>query len=327
MPGNHNPHDTFFRAVFGCSEHAIAHFRAFLPPSVQSTLDLSTADLCPGSFVDEALRDRHTDLLYRVRAAEAEVLVYLLFEHQSTCDPLMPYRLMVYIVRIWEAWRSDHPDATEVPAVLPLVLYHGQAAWTAPPDLLGVLALPPDARSALGRHLPRLEYLLLDLSRFRDEELRRGALGGLALLLLKHIRDDDLVDRLPAWADLFARVWRSPGGLRVIEWVIRYIMDANPVATFPLIDAKLGSALGQEGHEMTMSAYQKLRQESHAEGRVEGRAEKARSILLRQLQLKFGALSADVVERVGAAEEPELDRWSDRVLTATTLDEVFETSR
>ena len=44
---------------------------------------------------------RHTDLLFSVAwRGGGEALVYLLFEHQSTSDGLMAFRILRYLVRI-----------------------------------------------------------------------------------------------------------------------------------------------------------------------------------------------------------------------------------
>lgn len=45
--------------------------------------------------------------------------------------------------------------------------------------------------------------------------------------------------------------------------------------------------------------------------------------LLRQLQSKFRNVSDDVKARVSQASATELTRWTKRILTATTIDEVF----
>ena len=56
-----------------------------------------------------------------------------------------------------------------------------------------------------------------------------------------------------------------------------------------------------------------------AEGRRQGETE----VLLRQLRLRFGALPEDVAARLNAADSETLLRWSERVLSAATLDAVF----
>jgi len=87
-------HDQFFKAVFGEPEHAIAYFQSYLPAEIVAAVDLKTATLCPGSFVDEQLSERHTDLLYQLQLAGQEALLYVLFEHQRSCDKAMMFRLL-----------------------------------------------------------------------------------------------------------------------------------------------------------------------------------------------------------------------------------------
>ena len=58
-------------------------------------------------------------------------------------------------------------------------------------------------------------------------------------------------------------------------------------------------------------------------GRQEGRREGEAEILLRQLCIRFGTLPTDAVARVQAADPETLLRWSERVLSAATVAEVF----
>ncbi len=66
-----------------------------------------------------------------------------------------------------------------------------------------------------------------------------------------------------------------------------------------------------------------LAEQLEARGRAEGKAEGERLVLVRQLMLKFGELSDADRERLANASEEQLLGWSERVLTATSLDELF----
>jgi hypothetical protein len=120
-----------------------------------------------GSFVDDALRERHSDLLFPVERNGTPALLYVVAEHKSADDRFTALQLAGYVVRIVERWRAEHRDAEHVPPVLPFVVYHGQRPWRAPRsprDLVDLSHLPPAAaRSLAARHL-HLEYSLLDLS-------------------------------------------------------------------------------------------------------------------------------------------------------------------
>jgi hypothetical protein len=64
---------------------------------------------------------------------------------------------------------------------------------------------------------------------------------------------------------------------------------------------------------------QRIRAAGRAEGRREGEAE----MLLRLLRVRFGPLPAEVTTRVTTADPETLLRWSERVLSAPTLEAVF----
>jgi hypothetical protein len=60
-----------------------------------------------------------------------------------------------------------------------------------------------------------------------------------------------------------------------------------------------------------------------AKGLAEGRVEGARSVLLKQLALKFTTIGPKLEERIARASEADLEQWSERILSASSLDELF----
>ena len=80
--------DGFFKAVFSQPEHATAFFKSHLPPALAAKMDWNSLGVLPGSFVKTSLQQVHSDLLFSVRVGERETLLYLLFEHQSSPDPI-----------------------------------------------------------------------------------------------------------------------------------------------------------------------------------------------------------------------------------------------
>ena len=320
------PHDAFFKAVFGQTDHAVACFEAYLPPPLLRHVDFTTVRLAPGSFVDERLRQRHTDLLYEVRMHGEPALLYLLFEHQRTVDPLMAFRVLAYTVRIWDRWIEESPEAgaRRLPPVVALVLYHGAGPWTAPVRVGDLVDAGESLRADLGPHIPELEPLLLDLSSLTDTELRGTALCRLALLLFKHIDDPDLPAQLQRWSKVFLEAVTG-SGLRALELVIRYVLEAGRDVEPSRLADSLPEGLSR-AKEIVMSTAERLREEGRKEGRDEGRDEGlrlSRRMLGRMLELKFGPLGTDSRERVESADQARIDLWSERVLTATSMDEVL----
>ena len=69
-----------------------------------------------------------------------------------------------------------------------------------------------------------------------------------------------------------------------------------------------------------MTLAQQFRQEGHQEGQLLGE----RLLLERQLTRKFGRLDEQIQEKLTLASQQELERWSEQVLDADTLDQVFD---
>ena len=76
------PHDRLAKAVFSETRQASAFFEAFLPADISAQIDFDSLELVSGSFVDEELTERLTDLLFTARIGRDDLLIYLL--HRST---------------------------------------------------------------------------------------------------------------------------------------------------------------------------------------------------------------------------------------------------
>jgi hypothetical protein len=312
------PHDALFKAVFSSPEHARGALRPVMPAAMAEALNWSTLTPQPSSFVDPALKSLHTDLLYMAAwRGGAEAPVYLLFEHQSSSDRWMPLRLLRYMVRIWEHWLKDHQDATVLPAVVPIVLYHGDERWSAARAFDALLDVPEAVRPALAEYLVRFAYVLDDLSKVPDERLRaRDPMTALVDLCLKHAgRGALFVEILSGSGDLVREAYRGPhGGGEVFRFVWRYIFVVADTQYHQALTALLVREIGPEAQEMIMTIAEHFIQQ--------GREQGERGMLLRQLRKRFGAqVNADTERRVAAASPEQIALWADRVLSAATLAE------
>ncbi len=322
-------HDALFKAVFSDPHHAAGALRSALPALIVARIDWSTLALEPGSFVDETLHDRHADLLFSANLAGRRALLYLLYEHQSAPHPLMPFRLLVYVVRILEGWLKESPTAARLPAVLPVVLHHGDGGWTAARALEDLYDLDEDTLAAAGEHLVRLRFVLDDLDAQSDDALRAramSALGRLCFYCFRHARNPaELVRGLTTWADLVREVCAAPNGAAALATVWRYILlihDEKP----EVILQQLGAVTPDQGRqEAMMTAGEVLIERGRIQGQLQGQLQGQRRTLLKLLTVRFGALPEAVVARLNQADGDQLDTWVERGAAAATLDEVFAT--
>ena len=164
-----------YKRLFSHPQAAAELIRGFLRPDWVERLDLSTLEGVGNDFISDDLRERQSDVIWRMRWRERrEAWLYLLLEFQSTSYPFMAVRMLTYAgLLLEEILRKEQlkPDAG-IPVVLPIVLYNGKRPWRAPLDLASLFVEIPES---LRRHLPRLRYLVLDEGRL---DLERPELAG-----------------------------------------------------------------------------------------------------------------------------------------------------
>jgi len=326
------PHDAIFKGLLGKPEHARSVLRELVPAAVAEAIDWLSLTSVPGNFVDLELGQQYTDLLFSACWLDgSELLAYFLFEHQSAPpkkrDGPMAYRLLRYQVRIWEQWLGQNPEARTLPMIIPVVMYHGQAPWSDPRLFGDVLAVPPAVRSAVEPYLVQFRYLLNDLSAISDDELRARAMTAVAKLVclcLKHARTSpDFLAILSRWMDVVREVARAPNGLAALAQVLCYILQVSEHVERTELHALLARELGPQAEEAIVTAGQRLIEEGRQLGREESR-QTLQALLLQQLRQRFGNQVDSATERrVTEAPIAQLENWFRRVLSASTLGELF----
>jgi hypothetical protein len=331
------PHDALFKRTFSEPEHAAAELRAVLPVELVSRIDFSTLTLCPGSYIDETLAGSQSDLLFSARLSGKPALLYVLFEHQSSPDKLLPLRLLRYVVRILQRHVDEAKnagDALPLPVVVPVVLHHGAAGWSVATRLEDLFDRQTVEEAGLAEFIPRLSFVLDDLSHLTDDALERRMLGLVARLTLWLLRDARSPARLaksgPRWAGPMASLLGAPNGWEAFATLFRYVSVVADDAAAILLSNAIEAA-EPEAKEPIMTLAEKWKAEGKAEGEAKGKAEgeakgkaegKAET-LRKQLTLKFGKPTEAAAHRIANGSEADLDRWLERVLTADSLDAVI----
>lgn len=328
-------HYILFRETFSDEAQSAAQLRAILPRDVVAQLDWSSLHLESGSFVSLGDDPRHCDLLFSVARVDGggQVLVFVLFEHQSSNDRLIALRVLGYMVRIWDTWvrKADTPTLP-LPPILPVVLSHDERGWRSATRFRDLFSLDAETWRALGPFVPDYRLTVDDLARATDEDLAARGLPATATLTLWALRDGRsghrVLEHAVVWAPLFEALARDPGAQAVVDRLMRYLGVAGGKRSVSL--EALAKKLIEHGpttQQVIMNSVEKLiekgRKQGMEMGRQEGRQEGQREALLRQLRLKFGDLRDEHLARVASAHESELEQYLERILTADSLAAVF----
>lgn len=310
------PHDRLFRAIFRKPRHAAELFRAVLPSDLVPHLDFDKLEERQSGGVDHALEERRADLVFELSCIGSTIPVFIACEAQSAPHPRMSYRMLRYIIDIWERETTERDGVRSFPVVIPLVVHHGPGGWGGAPRHLHELHdVPAEIEAAVQKWLPRADFVLVDLADLSDEvlleKLELSAVPRLVLYCLKHGRQaGDPAEMLHTVADLMSQVPETPCNRDSLVAVWLYIVE---VVDMPpeRIQRTLADKLVPQAAEALSTAAEQLRNEGVIK------------MLAKQLRHRFGELSMDAEQRILSADSEQLDRWSMRVLDASTLGDVF----
>ncbi len=302
-------------------EHYFQEFIAFFFPDAYRSVDWSKEHI----FLDQELRavvqdaelgTRFVDKLVRVtELSGSESWIYIHVEVQGTRQTEFSKRMFVYNYRIF--------DRYEKPVASLAVLADQHKHWKQTSygyNVLGcrlTLDFPVAKLTDYDEKLDELlasenafglitaAHILTRKTRKKHQERYEAKLLLIKILYQRHWDKQRVINlltvvdwlmTLPAWLD--TKVWQE----------IETIEEHKNMKYITSIE-RIGIAKG--------------RVEGRIEGRVEGRVEGESKLLKRQLERRFGALPAWAIELLSNANEPSLEAWGVAILTAQTLEAVF----
>ncbi len=296
-----------------------------------------------GTFVARDYRHIESDLVltapYRPEGVARRLWLYLLLEHQSEPDALMPLRLLEYVVQIFKMqqreWLKQHRSVAGLrfQPVLPLVLYTGTERWDSLGELVDLIELGERFRAIT----PTVKPLFVNLPGIAPGRLESQ--GGWFGQVLRALRGRKLP--MADFGQLLEQVTAKLEDMPAVERMRRqellsYLhalvyhereMPERPALLDRIEAAARTDQLRRELTAMRQSGADFLRAEGRKEG--ERRGEKKgeirarREALLEWLQARFEELPPAIVGKVNATRDIEqLKTWSQRAATAETLDDV-----
>ncbi|MDA8140414.1 MAG: Rpn family recombination-promoting nuclease/putative transposase, partial [Desulfobacteraceae bacterium] len=262
-----NPHDKLFRETWSDLATAKSFLQHYLPPPVLSLTALDTLEICKDTFVEKDLSEFFFDLLYKVELSGAEGFIYILFEHKSYKDRLTPLQLLEYMLKIWRLCLKQD-NLQRLPIIIPLVLYHGPSSRTQINTRFSSLLDGPI--DALAAYVPDFSYVLYDLTRFSDEQIKGTVMARVAMLLFKHIFDPHARDKLPTILSLLLQLMEKQTVPQYFETVFRYIISNIDDISVDDLTQIVKESLSEKQGDVVMTLAEKLRKEGYDKGVQQG---------------------------------------------------------
>lgn len=297
-------HDNSYKRMFAHADLVRDLLQGFVHEDWVEDIDPDTFERVTGNYIGPANEPRESDMVWRVRLRkDGWLYVYVLLEFQSTVDPTMALRMMVYLgLLLQDLLRQGvRTPSGKLPPVFPVVSYNGHPAWTA---ALDVADLVDPAGGGLEAYRPRLRYFLLDEAHLGKEDLAgRNVMS--AVIRLEQGRGPDemreVVAALAAWLD---RPEKADLRRAIAHWIRHVLLPVRlPGVRIPEVEdlMEVRNMLEERIVDWTRDWKQSGMEEGRVVGRAEGRAEerqKFRAVVERLLEQRFGPLPAIARDRL-----------------------------
>jgi len=310
-------HDDGYKLLFSHPRMVEDLLLGFVQEDWVERLDFSTLERVSGNYVSDDLRERESDMVWRVGWGEGHWLyIYLLLEFQSTVDPYMGVRVMTYKGMLFQdiiRQKLILPSG-KLPPIFAAILYNGQGRWNAAKDVAELIERVP----GLEEHHPHLGYCLLDVRQMTTPHLESSRNLVAALFRLERSRGVAEVQQvLVALGEWLREPEHAELQRAFAVWLARVLLPARmPGVTVPevgnlqevrsmLAEIDWSREWKQQGYEEGLAQG---REQGLEQGVEQGRCQNLallRQTLLRRLGMRFGPLPESVREHLDAIDSME----------------------
>ncbi|OJW50303.1 MAG: hypothetical protein BGO67_00015 [Alphaproteobacteria bacterium 41-28] len=240
-------------------------FENYLPNDISKAIDFSSLEAQKDSFIDDKLKLQVADLLYSVKFHGEPGYLYLLLEHASTPDKLLPYRMLKYTIEIMDQHLKKTKES-KLPFIYPLILYTGEKSFNYSTDLFDLFGKEREfARSVFLK-----PYHLVDLTKVPDETLREFYWFGAAALITKHIYDPDILPIFKTVLELLRRIEKE-GDFDYIYLTLSYVVEAGEVKDRTKFEETIQSTLSETNEEKKIMTLAEIwMKEGYEKGKEKG---------------------------------------------------------
>lgn len=168
-------HDKGYKRILSKKRNFLNLLKNFVKESWINQITEDDLEIIDKEFIPKDFQERESDLIYKVKLKEREVIFYFMIEMQSTVDFTIPFRLLIYITELYKRLFLDTPEIErerkgfQLPAIIPCILYNGGSEWTAVKNFKEYLK----GYDLFAPYIIDFEYILININQYSDDELMR----------------------------------------------------------------------------------------------------------------------------------------------------------
>jgi predicted transposase YdaD len=308
---------------------------------IADRIDYKHIERVERTFIESDFRKREADMLFKANFRDdevdaiKEVIIYVLIEHQSSVDPIMPFRILYYVTQIWESQRREW-ESQKIPQkdwrfrpILPVVFYTGKENWNQSLEIESLIDLP----SSLESFVPQMKMLFFNLKATSEEQVIESnhPFGWILQIMQKEdanfgefskslqiaIRNLDLMSQEDRenWAKLV---------FFIVEFIRHRRNKEEQPQLFDIVEASFTNTLRQEEvKSMMKTGAQALLEEGREEGLELGIIRTKQQDLIRLLTIRFESIPQSLKKKIKSIKQVDrLNELFDHAIKAHELSEI-----
>ncbi|WP_353571174.1 Rpn family recombination-promoting nuclease/putative transposase [Candidatus Albibeggiatoa sp. nov. BB20] len=165
-----NIHDCGYKKLFSNKAIFQELLETFVHLDWVQDLDFEHCEKLDKSFVSAHYKEAESDIIYKIHFKQPNRLpayILILVEFQSTIQRFMAVRVLNYITNFYMDYIAAHKNATLLPPIFPIVLYNGDAKWTAPTNIKDLI----EHADLFDTYIPNLAYFKIAENEFNKQDL------------------------------------------------------------------------------------------------------------------------------------------------------------
>ena len=307
-----NIHDSGYKKLFSNQTIFRQLLETFVNQEWVDNLDFTSCEPLDKSFISEHYKETESDLIYKIQFHDREVYIYILIEFQSTVEPFMALRVLNYITNFYMDFLVNNRDVKKLPAVFPIVLYNGEAPWTAPVNLSALIEQNPP----LGAFALDFQYFLIAENQYSKEALLKIRNIVSTLFLAESHYDLDLLE--VELLNLFSSEVDKQAVSLFLNW-FRQLALHGRIESGDYQSLEFIYRNEQEVKTMLITALEREKQrifqdgllEGKQEGRIEGKIEDAKEMLAKGMEITLVSEITNLPEEQLSQLKDELSSVAD----------------
>lgn len=269
-------YDLGYKRIFSKPKVMIEFIKHFVDENIGN--QISECELIDKDFITKRYKTFSSDLVYKVKISEKnrELLLLILFEFKRKQDKYEPLNILNYECLLYKKLLREKKISSPLPPILPIVIYNGKTAYTAPTNFY---ELVDSSLEAIKKYIPNFCYICIDINKLSKENLIKLIIHtrNISALLFRFdlVNEKKLSDEIKELFTIIQGLFTNEELEDIADYITAQLLAKGVEFDddFPTLIKEEPNMLAEKIQKALIIEHNKGKKEGKLEGRIEGKLE------------------------------------------------------